>query len=103
MHKLFQVADIAVGTYDERNFFTAEVRKGGKGAKDEGADRFHLVTYHPNLGDALRRCITRVAQPKITAKLEDYVAAVEEVLDKAEKTIVRLGLDKVRPNDKVSV
>ena len=31
------------------------------------------------------------------------VAAIEEVLDKAENTIVRLGLDKVRPNDKVSV
>lgn len=79
-----RVGNQALGRYDDRNFYVAEVRVAGEGAKDAGQDRLHNMSYFQRLAPAVARMIRFAATAEPVDKLEDFI----KNLKKAEADVI---------------
>jgi len=113
MQELFRVPGYAVGIYDDKNFYVAQHSLGGKGAKDEGQDRFASLKYYQTLPEACRRLIERMPRTKDARTVGEYITelqrATTSVCDKLDAVLKKHGLptlsrepeaDSPEPTDK---
>lgn len=78
MQILFKASGHALGIYDQLNYFVAEVRVAGAGAKDEGQDRLHNMTYHTTLKRACIRMAERAGGVGGFSTLTEAVANIDK-------------------------